>query len=92
LPHPEIFAAVHPGQELLIDDGRVRLRVTEARDGEIVAQVEVGGLVSDHKGVNVPGAMLALYPLTNKDRADFAFGIDLGSNGWPCPLFRNRPT
>ncbi|MBB4258074.1 pyruvate kinase [Bradyrhizobium sp. CIR3A] len=91
LPHPEIFAAVHPGQELLIDDGRVRLKVTELGDGEIVAQVAVGGLISDHKGVNVPGAMLALSPLTKKDRADLAFGIDLGVD-WVALSFVQKPS
>lgn len=91
LPHPEIFAAVHPGQELLIDDGRVHLRVTEPRDGEIVAQVAVGGLISDHKGVNVPGAMLDLSPLTKKDRADLAFGIDLGVD-WVALSFVQKPS
>ncbi|WP_456724954.1 MULTISPECIES: pyruvate kinase [unclassified Bradyrhizobium] len=90
LPHPEIFAAVHPGQELLIDDGRVRLKVTEPGHGEIVAQVVVGGAISDHKGVNVPGAMLDLSPLTKKDRADLAFGINLGVD-WVALSFVQKP-
>ncbi|MCS3689367.1 pyruvate kinase [Bradyrhizobium elkanii] len=91
LPHPEIFAAVHPGQEFLIDDGRVRLTVTEPGEGEIFAKVTVGGLISDHKGVNVPGAMLDLSPLTKKDRADLAFGIDLRVD-WVALSFVQKPS
>lgn len=91
LPHPEIFAAAHPGQDLLIDDGRVRLRITEPGDAEIVAQVAVGGRISDHKGVNVPGAMLDLSPLSRKDRADLAFGIDLGVD-WVALSFVQKPS
>ena len=78
LPHPEIFEAILPRQQLLIDDGRVRLEATGVDDGEITARVLVGGLVKDRKGVNLPGTVLKLSPLTAKDRADLAFGLDLG--------------
>ena len=78
LPHAEIFAAVMPGQELLIDDGRVRLRVQSCCDDFIDTEVLAGGAISDRKGVNLPGTILDLSPLTAKDRADLAFGLDLG--------------
>ena len=54
LPHAELFEAVRPGTNILIDDGKVRLNVLEADDGRIVSEVKVGGTVSDNKGVNVP--------------------------------------
>ncbi len=78
LPHPEIFAAVLPGHELLIDDGRVRLRVVAVDADRIETEVVVGGTLSDRKGVNLPGTVLDLSPLTAKDRADLAFGLELG--------------
>ena len=78
LPHPEIFAAVLPGHELLIDDGRVRLRVVAVDADRIETEVLVGGTLSDRKGVNLPGTVLDLSPLTAKDRADLAFGLELG--------------
>ena len=78
LPHPEIFAAVDPGHDLLIDDGRVRVRVTSPGDTEIDATVIVGGTISNRKGVNLPGTVLSMSPLTKKDRADLAFGLELG--------------
>lgn len=91
LPHPEIFAAVHPGQDVLIDDGRVRLSVASPGDKEIVARVVVGGVIRDHKGVNLPGALLDISPLTHKDRADIAFGLELGVD-WVALSFVQRPS
>lgn len=78
LPHPEIFEAVLPRQALLINDGRVRVEVTGVSDNAIDARVLVGGTISNRKGVNVPSTVLKLSPLTPKDRADLAFGLDLG--------------
>lgn len=91
LPHPEIFAAAHPGQDLLIDDGRVRLRVERLGEDEIVARVIVGGVIRDHKGVNLPGALLDISPLTAKDRADLAFGLELGVD-WVALSFVQKPS
>lgn len=78
LPHPEIFAAIAPGQELLIDDGRVRVKVTSLGADYIEARVLTGGSISNRKGVNLPGTVLDFSPLTPKDRADLAFALDLG--------------
>ena len=55
LPHPEIFAALHPGAELLLDDGKLRLRVDACGPDYADTTVLVGGMLSDRKGVNVPG-------------------------------------
>ncbi len=78
LPHPEIFEALQPGNALLIDDGRVRLRVTRCGADFAETTVETGGKVSDRKGVNVPDCALKLSVLTEKDRRDLAFGLQLG--------------
>ena len=91
LPHPEIFAAVAPGHDLLIDDGRVRVRVTGVTDDRIDAKVIVGGAISNHKGINLPGTLLELSPLTPKDRSDLAFGLKLGVD-WVALSFVQRPS
>ena len=90
LPHPEIFAAVSPGHDLLIDDGRVRVRVTAITSDVIDAEVIVGGTISDRKGVNLPGTVLDLSPLTAKDRSDLAFGLELGVD-WIALSFVQKP-
>lgn len=91
LPHPEIFAAIAPGQDLLIDDGRVRVSVTGIGSGHIDARVVNGGVISNRKGVNLPGTILDLSPLTSKDRADLAFGLSLGVD-WVALSFVQKPS
>jgi pyruvate kinase len=78
LPHPEILAAVDAGDDLLIDDGKVRLRVTTKHFDALETVVITPGPVSDRKGVNVPGAVLPISALTEKDRRDLSFGLELG--------------
>lgn len=91
LPHPEVFEAILPGQDLLIDDGRIRVRVTGFGTDSIDARVVTGGRISNRKGVNLPGTMLNLSPLTAKDRADLAFGLELGVD-WIALSFVQRPS
>jgi pyruvate kinase len=90
LPHPEIFAVLTTGADLLLDDGRLRLRVKEHGKDYCVTEVVTGGALSDRKGVNVPGVVLPLSPLTDKDRRDLAFGLDLGVD-WVALSFVQRP-
>ncbi|MCY4126987.1 MAG: pyruvate kinase, partial [Pseudomonas sp.] len=90
LPHPEIIAALEPGMDLLLDDGKLRLRVTAKHRDAIVTEVLAGGELSDRKGVNVPQAVLDLSPLTEKDRRDLAFGLELGVD-WVALSFVQRP-
>jgi pyruvate kinase len=90
LPHPEIFKAINIGTNLLLDDGRLRLRVKKAGGDFAVCEVLVGGRLSDRKGVNVPDVVLPLSPLTEKDRDDLRFGIDLGCD-WVAMSFVQRP-
>jgi pyruvate kinase (EC 2.7.1.40) len=90
LPHPEIIAALEPGMDLLLDDGKLRLRVTAKHSDAIDTEVLNGGELSDRKGVNVPQAVLDLSPLTEKDRRDLAFGLELGVD-WVALSFVQRP-
>ncbi len=80
LPHPEIIAAAAIGCTLLLDDGKLRLRVAHKRDDALETEIVVGGALSDRKGVNVPDVVLPIPALTHKDRADLAFALDHGVN------------
>lgn len=91
LPHPEIFEASAPGHRLLIDDGRLLLKVTGFDGDAIVAETIVGGTISNRKGVNVPDAVLQLSPLTEKDRRDLDFGLKLGMD-WVALSFVQQPS
>ena len=90
LPHPEIFAALEDGTDLLLDDGKLRLRVDRHGPDFADTTVQVGGPLSDRKGVNVPGVILPISPLTPKDRADLEFGLSLGVD-WVALSFVQRP-
>lgn len=78
MPHPEIFRALRTGMALLIDDGRVRLRVGERADDWADVTVESGTKLSDRKGVAVPDAVIPVSALTPKDREDLAFALRIG--------------
>ncbi len=90
LPHPEIFRAIEPDHRLLLDDGRLELRVTETGPDSITARVVHGGTLSDRKGVSLPDTMLPLSAMTAKDRADLDFGLELGID-WVALSFIQRP-
>jgi pyruvate kinase len=90
LPHPELFEAVRPGTNILIDDGKVRLAVLESDGDRIVAEVKVGGAVSDNKGVNVPDVVVPIPALTDKDRDDLHFALEQRTD-WIALSFVQRP-
>jgi len=90
LPHPELFGLLEPGQRLLINDGKIRLRVINADSSQIVCKAEVGGVISDKKGVNVPDAEIPIPALTEKDRRDLAFAVEHGAD-WIALSFVQRP-
>jgi len=90
LPHPEIFASLVPGSRLLLDDGKLVLRVSAVNDDVIETVVEVGGPLSERKGVNVPDVVLPMAALTDKDRRDLAFAVDAGAD-WIALSFVQRP-
>jgi pyruvate kinase len=80
LPHPEIIEAATIGAVLLIDDGKLRLRVVHKRADALETEVMVGGSISDNKGVNVPDVVLPIPALTEKDRVDMEFAVSHGAN------------
>jgi len=90
LPHPEIFAALEPGAELLLDDGKLRLQVERCDAASADTRVLVGGRLSERKGVNVPGVLLPISALTAKDRADLDAALALGAD-WIALSFVQRP-
>ncbi len=90
LPHPEIYEAVEPKTELLLNDGKIRLLIEKVQEDKITTTVTVGGELSNRKGVNVPSAILPLAALTEKDKGDLAFALDLGVD-WVALSFVQRP-
>ncbi|MEM6546310.1 MAG: pyruvate kinase [Pseudomonadota bacterium] len=90
LPHPEIFAALKPGASLLVNDGKIRVKVIDCDETFANCEVVVGGEISNNKGVNVPDVILPLAALSDKDRADLEFCLDLGVD-WLALSFVQRP-
>ena len=90
LPHPEIFAALEVNARLLLDEGKLVLRVTEIGPDHIVTKVEVGGTLSNRKGLNVPDVVIPIAALTEKDRSDLAFALEQGVD-WIAMSFVQRP-
>jgi pyruvate kinase len=78
LPHPEIFNALKVGTELLLDDGKLKLKILSFQSDHAITEVITGGDLSNRKGVNVPGVMLPISALTAKDRIDLEFALGLG--------------
>jgi len=90
LPHPEIFRAIEPGHALLLDDGKIRMVATEVGDQRIVTRVEVGGKLSDRKGVSLPDTTVPFSALADKDRSDLEAALDAGID-WVALSFIQRP-
>jgi pyruvate kinase len=89
MPHPELFAALSPGAELLLDDGKVRLKVSDSTATSANTVVIQGKTLSDHKGIALPGAVIPLPALTPKDRDDLAFALRIGVD-WVALSFVQR--
>lgn len=90
LPHKEIFDALEPGAHLLVNDGKIRLKVKDCGATFADCIVEVGGTISNRKGVNVPDVVLPLAALSEKDRKDLEFVCELGVD-WLALSFVQRP-
>jgi pyruvate kinase len=90
LPHPELFEVIKAGDRILVDDGKIRLKVASAVDGQIIAEVVIGGTISDHKGVNVPDVVVPIPALTDKDRKDLKFALEQRAD-WVALSFVQRP-
>ena len=90
LPHKEVFAALRPGIDLLLDDGKIRLRTEACGANFAETRVKIGGPISNNKGVNVPDVILPISPFTDKDRADLIFALERDVD-WVAPSFIQRP-
>jgi len=90
LLHPEIFKALTVGAQLLINDGKIRLKVLEFTATSALTEIMVGGEISGNKGVNVPDLYLPISPLTEKDRRDLTYALSLGVD-WVAISFVQRP-
>lgn len=77
-PYGELIDSAQPGDRLLLDDGRIELRVTGREAGELVTVVVNGGALGGHKGINAPGVRLPASAITEKDEVDLRFGLELG--------------
>ncbi|WP_196260569.1 pyruvate kinase [Pelagibacterium limicola] len=90
LPHPEILSAAKPGERLLLDDGKIELRVTACSPEAINCEVVYGGKLSDRKGVSLPDTILEVGVLTDKDRADLQAALEVEAD-WIALSFVQRP-
>ncbi|MEL6701989.1 MAG: pyruvate kinase, partial [Pseudomonadota bacterium] len=89
LPHTEIFQALKPGATVLVNDGKIRLRVNDCGADFANCEVIAGGVISNRKGVNVPDVELPLAALSEKDRVDLDFVCGLGVD-WLALSFVQR--
>ncbi|MBF9234766.1 pyruvate kinase [Microvirga alba] len=90
LPHPEILSSLEPGHTVLIDDGKLRLRVKSVKSGAAVTEVEVAGKISNRKGVSLPDTVIPVAAMTEKDRSDLEAALDAGVD-WIALSFVQRP-
>ena len=90
LPHPEVMSVLGKGHRLLVDDGKIVLKVIDNKDGALDTEVLVPGVISNNKGVNVPDVVVPLPALTEKDRKDLALALEHGAD-WIALSFVQRP-
>lgn len=90
LPHPEVLDALDKGAQILIDDGKVRITITEKGSDYLIGKVMAGKKLSDNKGFNIPNVMLPISALTDKDRKDLTSALDMGVD-WIAQSFVQKP-
>ncbi|MBM1171901.1 pyruvate kinase [Microvirga arabica] len=90
LPHPEILSSLEPGHTVLIDDGKLRLRVKSVKQGSATTSVEIAGKISNRKGVSLPDTTIPVAAMTEKDRSDLEAALDAGVD-WIALSFVQRP-
>ncbi|MBL4739420.1 MAG: pyruvate kinase [Sneathiella sp.] len=89
LPHPKVMASLEEGTDLLLDDGKLKLCVSKAGSDYVDCEVIIGGKLSDRKGVNIPNTIVNMSPLTDKDRRDLDYALELGVD-WVALSFVQR--
>jgi pyruvate kinase len=90
IPHPEVFSSLKQKHCLLIDDGKLRLRTFAAKADSAEAFVEIGGVLKDRKGINLPDTLMPISAMTEKDRSDLSAALALGVD-WVALSFVQRP-
>lgn len=90
LPHPEVLEAMEIGSEILLDDGKVRVEITGKDKNGLDAKIITGSKLSNNKGFNIPGVVLPIAALTDKDRIDLEAAIGMGVD-WIAQSFVQRP-
>ncbi len=90
LPHPEVIEVLKTGDEFLLNDGNVRMRVLSKGSDHIQAEVISGSSLSNNKGLNVPGIVLPIAALTEKDKKDLDRALDMNVD-WVAQSFVQRP-
>lgn len=76
--YPYLSQDVQPGDTILLDDGLIHLKVVERKSSQVFCQILEGGILSDYKGMNLPGIAISQPSFTAKDRNDLQFGIEAG--------------
>ena len=77
-PHSEIYEILTPNSEILIDDGRIKLQIISQKKDTLITEVLNDGIISNNKGVNVPGVILPISSLTSKDKSDLKKALEMG--------------
>ena len=90
LPHPEVIESMGIGCHIFLDDGKVRVEITEKGDGYLVGVVQAGSKLSNNKGFNIPGTILPIPALTQKDRIDLEAALEMGVD-WIAQSFVQKP-
>lgn len=86
LPHPEVIKAMKPGSDILLDDGKVRVTITEQGKDYLIGKVIAGSKLSNNKGFNVPGVIIPCAALTEKDLKDLDAALEMGAD-WIAQSF-----
>ncbi len=86
LPHPEVILAMRPGSEILLDDGKVRAIIKEQGKEYLIAEIVAGSKLSNNKGFNIPGVIIPMPALTDKDRVDLDAALEMGAD-WVAQSF-----
>lgn len=86
LPHPEVIAAMKPGDEILLDDGKVRAKILEQGKDYLIGEIMAGSKLSNNKGFNIPGVIIPMPALTEKDRVDLDAALEMGAD-WIAQSF-----
>ncbi|MGB1077837.1 MAG: pyruvate kinase, partial [Bdellovibrionales bacterium] len=90
LPHPEVLEALDKGAQILVDDGKVRITITEKGNDHLIGKIMAGKKLSNNKGFNIPNVMLPISALTDKDRKDLTSALDMGVD-WIAQSFVQKP-